>query len=164
MINRTITPTDTAITAAGYRILLVQPIYFCTTVSPSELMDVGLKVKPIKEWAKYFYLSILTEFPSSPSHSLPPQKTYLNLLLKLKINNWLQKRLENVEIDFTTRLQLKSTHKWKSQYFRVRRTKYRLLLSNWTTIREGYEFWQLRCLTQRILTTNSRFEITKSLI
>ena len=49
MINMTTTPTETAITAAGYLILSVQPIDVCVTASLSELMDVRLTVEPTQE-------------------------------------------------------------------------------------------------------------------
>ena len=68
MINRTTTPTETAITAAGYLILSVQPIDVCVTASLSELMDVRLTVEPTQEWTKHIYLSILNEFPPFPPH------------------------------------------------------------------------------------------------
>ena len=68
MINITTTPTETAITAAGYLILSVQPIDVCVTASLSELMDVRLTVEPTQEWTKHIYLSILNEFPPFPQH------------------------------------------------------------------------------------------------
>ena len=49
MINMTTTPTETAITAAGYLILSVQPIDVFESASLSELMDVRLTVKPTQE-------------------------------------------------------------------------------------------------------------------
>ena len=49
MINMTTTPTETAITAAGYLILSVQLIDVFESASLSELMDVRLTVKPTQE-------------------------------------------------------------------------------------------------------------------
>ena len=49
MINMTTTPTETAITAAGYLVLSVQPIDVFESASLSELMDVRLTVKPTQE-------------------------------------------------------------------------------------------------------------------
>ena len=68
MINMTTTPTETAITAAGYLILSVQPIDVFEYASLSELMDVRLTVEPTQEWTKHMYLSILNEFPPFPQH------------------------------------------------------------------------------------------------
>ena len=76
MINITTTPTETAITAAGYLILSVQPIDVFESASLSELMDVRLTVKPTQEWTKHMYLSILNEFPPFPQHHFKDFKPF----------------------------------------------------------------------------------------